>query len=48
MPPAVPKTYTFEDVPFDLDGYTPRREAVSVLDAAVTTLMANPAMNVNA
>jgi outer membrane protein OmpA-like peptidoglycan-associated protein len=44
---AAPQTFTFEDVYFDLDGYTLRPEATAVLDAAVSALLTNPTLNIN-
>jgi outer membrane protein OmpA-like peptidoglycan-associated protein len=41
---AAPTTYTFEDVYFDLDGYTPRREALAGLDEAARAMVANPGL----
>jgi outer membrane protein OmpA-like peptidoglycan-associated protein len=43
---AAPQTLEFEDVFFNLDGYTLRPEAVVVLDAAVKTLQANPTISI--
>jgi outer membrane protein OmpA-like peptidoglycan-associated protein len=44
---AAPRSYTFEDVHFDVDGFTPSAEAISVLDAAARALLANPTLNIN-
>ena len=42
-----PGSYTFEDLYFDLDGFTPRAEAIAVLDAAARAMLANPTLNIN-
>jgi len=42
---VAPKSYTFEDVYFDLDGYTPRPEAMAGLDEAAKAMMADPTLN---
>lgn len=44
---ATPRSYTFEDVYFDLDGFTPRAEATSVLDEAARAMLADPTLNLN-
>ncbi len=45
--PAAPSSYIFEDVHFDLDGFTPSAEAISGLDAAARAMLANPTLNIN-
>jgi outer membrane protein OmpA-like peptidoglycan-associated protein len=42
---VAPKSYTFEDVYFDLDGYTPRPEAMAGLDEAAKAMIADPTLN---
>jgi outer membrane protein OmpA-like peptidoglycan-associated protein len=42
-----PQTLTFEDVYFDLDGYTLRPEATAVLDDSVKVLLRNATLNIN-
>ncbi len=41
------QSYTFEDVYFDLDGFTPRAEAMSVLDGAARAMLADATLNIN-
>ena len=46
-PQVAATTFEFEDVFFNLDGYTLRPEAAVILDAAVKTLQSNPNTNIN-
>lgn len=41
----VARTYTFEDVYFDLDGFTPRAETLFILDNAAKAMQADPSLN---
>jgi peptidoglycan-associated lipoprotein len=43
---AAPANFAFEDVYFALDGYTPNAAALAILDVAVTTLNANPSVQI--
>ena len=40
-----PRSYTFEDVYFDLDGFTPRPETMSILDDAAKAMLADATLN---
>jgi OOP family OmpA-OmpF porin len=42
-----PQTFEFEDVFFNLDGFSLRPEAVVILDAALKNLQANPNVSIN-
>lgn len=44
---ALPTSYTFDDVYFDLDGFTLRPEGVAILDGATRAMQANPRLNLN-
>ena len=44
---AMSRSYTFDDVYFDLDGFTLRAEATSVLDGAARAMLADPALNID-
>ena len=44
---AAAKDYTFDDVYFDLDGFTPRAEATAVLDEAAQAMLANATLTLN-
>jgi outer membrane protein OmpA-like peptidoglycan-associated protein len=44
---AAPGTYSFEDVYFDLDGFTPRAETLFILDNAARAMLADPTLNLN-
>jgi outer membrane protein OmpA-like peptidoglycan-associated protein len=46
-PQAAAQTFEFEDVFFNLDGFTLRPEAVVILDGAVQTLQRNPRVSLN-
>ena len=42
---AAPQSYSFEDVYFDLDGFTPRAETLFILDNAAKAMQADPSLN---
>ncbi len=42
-----PRSYSFDDVYFDLDGFTPRAEATTVLDGAARAMLADPMLTLN-
>jgi outer membrane protein OmpA-like peptidoglycan-associated protein len=44
---AAAKDYTFDDVYFDLDGFTPRAEATAVLDEAAQAMLADATLTLN-
>ena len=44
---VVPRSYSFDDVYFDLDGFTPRTEATAVLDEAARAMLADPTLTLN-
>jgi len=44
---AAPRNYTFDDVYFDLDGYTLRAEATPALDEAARAMLADPTLTLN-
>lgn len=44
---AAPTSYTFDDVYFDLDGYTLRPEGITVLDGATRAMQTDPRLHLN-
>lgn len=44
---AAPRSYTFEDVYFDFDGFTPRAETLFILDNAARAMLADPTLNIS-